>query len=290
MIPPGITIEGVPLEDHLTDKKRKRFFESIENEVREEKDIIYHNSKTKCRQRHNTRPGKVRHLSKEEYMGTEPKSAGERILITLIIGSDEWFSIKDFHKLIPEVGTRALAQAIIRLLERFPEIVFKRFRSGREMEYSINPECNISDDDALKLLRKEITLEYLGNKYVVFGTYLIGRSKLPDKVRGPAIPKDKTLLEHVKDLEHHLAQAQLQISQLKDRIDILEIDSEATKIKTDSLDQAQLQISQLKNRIDILEIHSEATKIKTDSLDHVEVAKDSGVNINIHLIDPRDLK
>ena len=44
MIETGITVKGVPLENHLEDKKRKRFFESIENEIREKRDCIYHRS------------------------------------------------------------------------------------------------------------------------------------------------------------------------------------------------------------------------------------------------------
>lgn len=251
MIETGITVEGVPLENHLEDKKRKRFFESIENEIREKRDCIYHRSKTKCRQRHDTRPSKVRHILKEKNL-MKPKSAGEAILLILNLPDGGWWTIQNICVHNSKYGKRAYAQAMVRLIERFPFLILKRKADGLTNEYLLQSGIEFADNDLLKLYRKEVSLTDFQKGYPDINLDTPKPIEASDSF-SKLLKEIDDLQNKFNDLEYHLAKTQLRVSKLEDRNKILD------------------------NSIKPEYCH-----------DKIEVAKDSGVNINVYLVDPRE--
>jgi hypothetical protein len=159
----GITVDGVPLEEHLEDKKRKGFFKSIEKEIREDKKLIYNTHKTKCQAKYDTKPGKVRHI-------LIPKSGAEIFLDYLT--RHNWCTINEIYKDFKnQIGKRALAQAVVRCFERYPQILRKRSK-GHENEYALITQCNFTSEDLINLWRKNITFENLVAQYPDLEFYL----------------------------------------------------------------------------------------------------------------------
>ena len=169
MVESGITIGGtLSLEEYLIGKEKKRFYKSVNDDIDEMKRIFYHNHKTKCEQKYNTKPSRVKYIVKGgEYMDQDyegPSSGIELFMVRLTMkhaNDSRWWTLREMLDVTGDlkVGARALAQAASRALERWSSIIRKRSR-GRENEYSfIQAMQNATPLDVLKLCRKAWTLE-----------------------------------------------------------------------------------------------------------------------------------
>lgn len=168
MVERGIRVEGVPLEYYLEDQLRKKFYKDRQAEIAEQKQLTYHSSSVKMTVKHNKRPSKIRHVTRQEYYMKENiancESGGEYVLTIMQDGLPQSIiSLAErFKHWEIEMSASGVRQAMIRIQKRYPDLfLVAQEKAGMKTKiYTMLPAvCDIPHIDLMALWRRNISWE-----------------------------------------------------------------------------------------------------------------------------------
>ncbi len=164
----GIFVEGVPLEEHLIDKEKKKLYDDTQAEIAGQKKLTYHNSGVTMTVKHDTRPSRVRHLTAAEYYMKDNikncKVGAEYVLTMMQDGLPQTMNTltERFKYWEIKVGGRGVRQAFTNVLKRYPDLFTKKRGDGRMVIYTMIPAaCQITHQDLIMLWRKKISWDQM---------------------------------------------------------------------------------------------------------------------------------
>ena len=163
----NITVDGIPLELYLENRDEEGFIKSIREDNKKKRAAIYHGRKTHCQQHHDTKPGPIKHLTKEEYMSKNyiGKSPHEIALIALSECVILWRSAKDIVEYDPQYSKQAYAGALKAIVKRFP-FLLKTRKGKRRTEYTMLGD--FKQADVIELWRGTMTVDHFQQTYQAF--------------------------------------------------------------------------------------------------------------------------
>lgn len=168
MVEPGIFVEGVPLEEHLVDKERKKLYEDTLAEIEEQKQLTYKSRGVTMTVKYGMRPSRVRYVTPQEYFMKENiercKSGPEYILTIFQDGLPQTVIslIERFEHWEIELGPSGIRQAFYKLMKRHPDLFDTAKNEEKKTIYTMIPAaCQLPHEELIKLWRKHITWHVL---------------------------------------------------------------------------------------------------------------------------------
>jgi hypothetical protein len=163
-----ITVEGVPLEDHLEDKEKRILYDDNQAEIAGRKQLIYNSSGIKMTVKHNKRPSGTRHITVQEYYMKDNikrcKVGGEYVLTIMQDGLPQNMNslAERFVHFEINMGPSGVRQAFIKVNKRYPDLFEVVQGHGHQKVYTMIPAaCKITHEDLLMLWRKKISWEQM---------------------------------------------------------------------------------------------------------------------------------
>jgi hypothetical protein len=226
MVESGITVGGVPLEEHILDKERKKFYADTLAEIEGQKKLTYKSRNVIMEIQYSKRSSAVRHLTIQEYFMKENiercKSGPEYILTIFQDGLPQTVIslIERFEHWEIEIGPSGVRQAFYKLLKQHPDLFETAKNEEKKTIYTMLPAvCQLKHEDLMKLWRKHITWHVLLEQNPTLKRALT--SKALDSEEAPQ-QSIGDLLKKMDGVIKSLAEWQITVANISTRLDRVE--------------------------------------------------------------------
>ncbi len=236
MVEHGILVNGVPLEEYLIDKEKKKLYDDTQAEIAGQKKLTYKSRGISMTVKHDKRPSKVRHVSRAEYYMKENiakcQSGGEYVLTIMQDGLPQspMSLIERMKHWEIKIGSSGVRQALLRVMKRFPDL-FDIIKDGRTITYTMIPAaCKIDQTDLLNLWNGNISWEQLVEMSLDLRQALTSKVLASEEAARVSLTDVLESLEEwqntvaaintkVAQIEHHLGKTQIRVDDLDRKLD-----------------------------------------------------------------------